>query len=87
MNDLHIKEFESKLRSAFKPKCEISVWSIEGGYFIGYEIRRGRNRYWQDDFLASGLSTAYDVEINVRAIANELPASWCAVLLGGTGGR
>lgn len=78
MNDLHIKAFESQLRTAFKPECAISVWSIDRGHFIGYEIRRGRNRYWQGDFLASGLSTEHDIEINVRAIANALPASWCA---------
>ncbi len=78
MDNQQIKEFESKLRTAFKPGCAISVWLLDRGHFIGYEIRRGRDRYWQDDFLASGLSTAYDVEVNVRAIANALPACWCA---------
>jgi hypothetical protein len=78
MNDLRIKAFESQLRTAFKPGCAISVWPIDRGHFIVYEIRRGRNRYWQDDFLASGLSTEHDIEINVRSIANVLPASWCA---------
>lgn len=77
MNDVH-KEFESKLRSAFKAKCEISAWSIDRGHCIGFEIRRGRKRYWADDFLASSLSTSHDVEVNVRAIANTLPASWRA---------
>jgi hypothetical protein len=78
MNDLRIKAFESQLRMAFKPECTISAWSIDRGHCIGFEIRRGRKRYWADDFLASGLSTAHDVEINVRSIANVLPASWCA---------
>lgn len=78
MYDEQVKEFESKLRSAFKAKCEISVRSIEAGHFVGFEIRRGRNRYWADDYLASSLSTAHDVEVNVQAIANALPASWRA---------
>lgn len=78
MHDKQSKAFESKLRMAFKTGCAISAWSIDRGHCIGFEIRRGRNRYWADDYLASGLSTAYDVEINVRAIANALPASWRA---------
>jgi hypothetical protein len=77
MNDLH-KEFESKLRSAFNTKCEIRAWSIDRGNCIGFEIRRGRCRYWADDYLASSLSTAHDVEVNIWAIANALPTSWRA---------
>jgi hypothetical protein len=78
MNDKLSKAFESKLRMAFKPGCAIRAWSIDRGHCIGFEIRRGRCRYWADDYLASGLSTAHDVEVNVRAIANALPASWLA---------
>ncbi len=78
MYDEQVKEFESKLRTAFKPGCAISAWSTDRGHFIGFEIRRGRNRYWADDYLASSLSTAHDVEVNVRAIANALPTSWRA---------
>ncbi len=78
MHDKQSKLFESKLRMAFNPKCAISAWSTDRGHCIGFEIRRGRKRYWADDFLASGLSTAHDVEVNVRAIANALPVSWHA---------
>lgn len=78
MHDKQIKAFESKLRMAFKPGCAISAWSIDRGHCIGFEIRRGRKRYWADDFLASSLSTSHDVKVNVLAIANALPASWRA---------
>ena len=73
MNDLQIKEFELKLRAAFKHNCEIGVWPIDRGHFLSYEIRCGRDRYWQDDFLVNSLTTTYDIEVNVQAIANALP--------------
>ena len=73
MNDLQIKQFELKLRAAFKPKCEITVWPIVRGHILSYEIRCGRDRYWQDDFLVNSLTTTYDIEVNVQAIANALP--------------
>ncbi len=78
MHDKQIKAFESKLRTAFKLGCAISAWSIDRGHCIGFQIKRGRKRYWADDFLASSLSTSHDVEVRVRAIANALPTSWRA---------
>lgn len=78
MNDKQFKAFESKLLTAFKPGCAVSVWPVDRGHCIGFEIRRGRKRYRADDFLASSLSTSHDVDANVRAIANALPARWRA---------
>lgn len=50
MHEKYSKAFESTLRMAFKPGCAISAWLVDRGHCIGFEIRRGRKRYWADDF-------------------------------------
>lgn len=81
MYDEQIKEFEWKLTAALKPGCEFRFWREDYGHWVCYEIGVGQNiRLVTGEILVSKLSTSHDVEVNVRAIANALPTSWCASL-------
>lgn len=79
MYDEQVKEFESKLPAALKPECNVRFWREDYGHWVCYEIRDGLiNAPVLGKILVSKFRSSHDVEVNVRLIANALPASWCA---------
>ncbi len=79
MNDEQVKEFESKLPAAFTPSCEVRFWREDRGHLVCYEIRGELHKPpVTGEIEVTRLSSSHDVEVNVRLIANALPASWRA---------
>jgi len=73
MNDLQIKQFELKLRTAIKPDYEVRFWKEDYGTWLCYEIQSEVKALpLPGQIQVSSLATSYDIEVNVQAIANYL---------------
>ncbi len=79
MNNAQVIEFESKLPASLKHGCEVRFWREDHGHWVCYEIRGELHKSPVPGKIeVTRLNSTHDVEINVRAIANALPASWRA---------
>ncbi len=73
MNDLRIKEFELKLRTAIKPDYEVRFWQEDLGIWLCYAIQsESKELPLPGQIEVSRLTTTHDVEVNVQMIANYL---------------
>ena len=78
MYDEQVKEFKSKLTEAL-PGCEVRFWSDDYRHWVCYEIKGDpHGEPFIDKTSVLDLSSSHDVEVTVRGIVNELPASWRA---------
>jgi len=78
MYDEQVKEFESKLPEAL-PRCEVRFWREDRGHWVCYEIKSDpHGEPFIDKTSVLELSSSQNVDAQVRAIANALPASWRA---------